>query len=82
MAKENKKGIYKGVIEQDEKGNFFCGEYLLDYKQTKENFAIGDEIYINSYINNPSDASYEAYPKKAKLFFPYKEIDPTVTFED
>lgn len=31
MAKE-KKAVYTGVIAQDEDGNYFCGEYLLDYK--------------------------------------------------
>ncbi|WP_130735794.1 hypothetical protein [Flavobacterium sp. J27] len=68
MSKE-KKGIYTGKIEQDEKGNFFCGTYLLDYKYTMTKFKIGDEITIKSVIENPSDISYEQYPKKSKDFF-------------
>jgi hypothetical protein len=68
MSKE-KKGVYTGKIEQDEKGNFFCGEYLLDYKYTVSKFKIGDEINIKSVIENPSDISYDKYPKKSSNFF-------------
>lgn len=68
MAKENK-GVYTGIIEQDEKGNFFCGEYLLDYKYTMSKFKIGDEINIKTVIENPSDISYNKYPKKSSNFF-------------
>ncbi len=68
MAKENK-GVYTGIIEQDEKGNFFCGEYLLDYKYTMSKFKIGDKINIKSVIENPSDISYNKYPKKSSNFF-------------
>ncbi|WP_445456652.1 hypothetical protein [Flavobacterium sp. HNIBRBA15423] len=68
MSKE-KKGVYTGKIEQDEKGNFFCGEYLLDYKYTVAKFKIGDEINIKSVIENPSDISYDKYPKKSRDFF-------------
>ncbi|KIX20785.1 hypothetical protein SY27_12945 [Flavobacterium sp. 316] len=68
MSKESK-GVYTGIIEQDEKGNFFCGEYLLDYKYTIAKFKIGDEINIKSIIENPSDINYAQYPKKSKDFF-------------
>ena len=68
MSKE-KKGVYTGKIEQDEKGNFFCGEYLLDYKYTMSKFKIGDEINIKTVIENPSDISYDKYPKKSNNFF-------------
>jgi hypothetical protein len=68
MSKE-KKGVYTGVIEKDEKGNYFCGEYLLDYKYTQANFKLGDVINIKSVIENPSDISYNQYPKKSKHFF-------------
>ncbi len=68
MSKE-KKGIYTGVIEKDEKGNYFCGEYLLDYKYTAANFKLGDVVNIKSVIENPSDISYNQYPKKSKNFF-------------
>ena len=40
MSKE--KGVYTGIIEQDADGNFFCGEYLLDYQYTVANFNLGD----------------------------------------
>lgn len=67
MTKE-KKAIYTGIIEKDEKGNYFCGEYLLDYKMVTANFNEGDKITINSIIENPSDISFGQYPKKSKDF--------------
>ncbi len=68
MSKE--KGVYTGIIEKDEYGNFFCGEYLLDYQYTiTAKFKLGDEINIKSVIENPSDKSYNQYPKKSRNFF-------------
>lgn len=61
------KGVYTGIMEQDENNNFFCGEYLLDYK-TAQKFTLGDWITIKSVIENPSDISYNQYPKKSKNF--------------
>lgn len=69
MTKESKKGVYTGIIEKDEDGNFFCGAYLLDYKHTVANFKIGDKINIKTIIENPSDISFKKYPKKSKVFF-------------
>jgi len=68
MSKD-KKGVYTGIIEKDEQGNFFCGEYLLDYQYTVASFIVGDEINIKSVIANPSDKSYNQYPKKSRNFF-------------
>lgn len=62
------KGIYTGIIEQDENNNYFCGAYLLDYKSVQSNFKLGDWITIKSVIENPSDISYDKYPKKSKNF--------------
>lgn len=64
----SQKGVYTGKIEQDENNNFFCGEYLLDYKMVQTKFAVGDLITIKSVIENPSDISYDKYPKKSKNF--------------
>ena len=50
MSKE-KKGVYTGIIEKDKDGNYFCGEYLLDYKYTEASFKIGDEINIKSVLS-------------------------------
>lgn len=69
MAKENQKGVYTGIIEKDENGNYFCGPYLLDYQQVEAGFKIGDEVNLKTVIENPSDKTYEKYPKKSKLFF-------------
>lgn len=62
------KGIYTGIIEKDQKGNFHCGEYLLDYHMVTERFQIGDKITLKSFITNPSDKSYQDYPKKSREF--------------
>ncbi len=62
------KGIYTGIIEKDANGNFFCGEFLLDYKTVAANFKAGDKITIKTIIENPSDISYKVYPKKSKNF--------------
>jgi len=62
------KGVYTGIIEKDENNNYFCGEYLLDYKLAHTNFSAGDLITIKSVIENPSDISYDKYPKKSKNF--------------
>lgn len=67
MSKE--KGVYTGIIEQDADGNFFCGEYLLDYQYTVASFKLGDEVNIKTVIVNPSDRSYNQYPKKSRNFF-------------
>jgi hypothetical protein len=62
------KGIYTGIIEKDENGNYFCGEFLLDYQMVLKGFVVGDEITIKSVIVNPSDKSYATYPKKSRNF--------------
>lgn len=67
MSKE--KGVYTGIIEKDADGNFFCGEYLLDYQYTAASFKLGDEVNLKTVIANPSDRSYNQYPKKSKNFF-------------
>jgi hypothetical protein len=62
------KGIYTGIIEKDENNNFFCGIYLLDYKMVQAKHTLGDMITIKSIIENPSDISFNKYPKKSKNF--------------
>lgn len=69
IMSKDKKGVYTGIIEKDAGGNYFCGEYLLDYQYTEKNFKVGDEINIKSVIVNPSDKSYNQYPKKSRNFF-------------
>jgi hypothetical protein len=68
MKSLEKKGLFTGIIEQDENGNFFCGEFMLDYKMVASNFKIGDKITIKTVIENPSDISFKIYPKKSKNF--------------
>ncbi|MBP8887930.1 MAG: hypothetical protein KBG61_11270, partial [Flavobacterium sp.] len=54
-------------MEKDENNNYFCGVYLLDYKMATK-YTVGDWITIKSIIENPSDISYNKYPKKSKNF--------------
>ncbi|PKB18885.1 hypothetical protein [Flavobacterium sp. 5] len=61
------KGVFTGIMEQDENKNYFCGEYLLDFKMAQRH-ELGDWITIKSIIENPSDISYNRYPKKSKNF--------------
>ena len=61
------KGVFTGIMEQDENKNYFCGAYLLDYKMAQK-FNLGDWITIKSVIENPSDISYDKYPKKSRNF--------------
>ena len=74
MSKD-KKGVYTGIIEKDADGNYLCGEYLLDYQYTEKNFKTGDEVNIKSVIVNPSEKSYNQYPKKSRNFFLANEKD-------
>lgn len=62
------KGIYTGIIEKDANGNYFCGEFLLDYQLVSKGFLLGDTITIKTTIVNPSDKSYNDYPKKSRNF--------------
>jgi len=72
VATKNKntmsKGIYTGIIEKDDNGNYFCGEYLLDFQMVLKGFNLGDKVTIKSFITNPSDKSYNTYPKKSRNF--------------
>ena len=61
------KGVYTGIMEKDENNNYFCGVYLLDYKMATK-YRVGGWITIKSIIENPSDISYNKYPKKSKNF--------------
>jgi hypothetical protein len=61
------RGLYRDN-GKDENNNFFCGAYLLDYKMAISNHTLGDYITIKTIIENPSDISYNKYPKKSKNF--------------
>jgi hypothetical protein len=62
------KGIYTGIIEKDAEGNYFSGEFLLDYQMVSKGFNLGDKITIKTVITNPSDKSYATYEKKSRNF--------------
>ncbi len=71
MSKD--KEIYTGIIEKDKDGNYYCGQYMLDYKTVEKYFNLGDKITIKSIIENPSDKSYDLYPKKSRNFVLFKK---------
>ena len=76
MARETKQGLYQGIVERDEKGNYFCGPYLLDYQLTEAQFKLGDKISIKKITGNNSGKSAADYPQKAvKFFLANQEID-------
>jgi hypothetical protein len=65
----NRKPIHIGNISRDEFNNYFCGEYLLDFRFTESSgLKEGDEIAIYSAIANPSDMSAGWYAMKTKDF--------------
>ncbi|MDD2494381.1 MAG: hypothetical protein PHE29_04235 [Tissierellia bacterium] len=53
--------IFEGKIEQDVKQNYFCGEYLLNYKDL-QNEDIGKCIKIFNYIKNTDFRNKDTYP--------------------
>jgi hypothetical protein len=57
-----------GKIEQDNKGNFHCNEFLLNYNYTLTNFKLGDTIQINEFEDNGNPKSNFHYPKYAIKF--------------
>lgn len=67
---KKQKGVFTGKIEQDDKGNYFCGPYLLDYQAVNAGkFAIGDLVNLKSVIANPSNGTAAQYPQKSREFF-------------
>ena len=40
------KGLYSGLIEKDANGNYFCGEYLLDYQMVSKDFKEGVQAFL------------------------------------
>lgn len=60
--------FYEGEIEQDDKGNYYCGEYLLGYKEVSGKYSVGDSIKITKVISNNKPQTRVYYPKFAKTF--------------
>jgi hypothetical protein len=59
------KRVYTGIMEKM-KTTICC--LSLDYKMAISNHTLGDYITIKTIIENPSDISYNKYPKKSKNF--------------
>lgn len=68
MAGETREGLYRGIIEQDAEGNYFCGPLLLDYKLAKYYFKLGDFISVKKVVSNTSAKSVAQYPQKGVKF--------------
>ena len=67
MSKE--KGVYTGIIEKDNDGNYFCGEYLLDYKEVEKsvNKLIGYEYSNDDWNNKGMLLMADSYTAKGDL---------------
>lgn len=65
---EKQINIFEGLIEQDEYGNYYCGDYLLNYRYTQENFNINDKIKIIQSDENTDIRNKRLYPFHAKRF--------------
>jgi|GEM_PF-469358 len=63
---EAKKNI--GIIEQDNQGNFYCNEFILNYNYTLNNYKIGDKIEIIESKNNEKSNTSFYYPRYATKF--------------
>jgi hypothetical protein len=61
-SEEKQKGVYTGIMEKM-KTTIFLWCLSLDYKMAISNHTLGDYITIKTIIENPSDISYNKYPK-------------------
>lgn len=59
---------YEGTIAQDTNKNYYCGEYLLDYRKVSSNYAIGDTIKITEIAENTNTRTKHLYPKYTNTF--------------
>lgn len=64
----NDSAIHTGLITQDVNGNFYCGEYQLNYKYTEQNFKVGDRITILDATENGNFRTKDTYPYFANKY--------------
>lgn len=62
-----------GIIQKDDKGNYYCNEYILNYNYTHSNFEIGDNIQIVDFQDNSNDKTSSQYPKFATKYKKYNK---------
>ena len=65
-AQDNR--LYEGIIQQDEKRNYYCGTFLLNYKLVDQNYTVGQKIKIVEVVENSSDRTKIYYPNYASKF--------------
>ncbi len=59
-------GIFEGIIEKDNKGNYHCEQIILTYKDiTANGYKIGDKIRILKTAINTNEKNKDFYPKFA-----------------
>ena len=54
--------IYEGLVDKDESGNYYCGEYLLNKSYVERNNKIGDKIKIIESSDNGQASLKGLYP--------------------
>jgi hypothetical protein len=52
-------------IYKDENGNYYCGEYQLNFKFIEQHFKTGDRIVILDASDNTNARTKDIYPKFA-----------------
>lgn len=60
--------FYEGTIMQDYNNNYYCGEYLLDFKWVESKHSVGEQIKITQVTENTVQKTKQYYPKFAKKF--------------
>jgi hypothetical protein len=63
---DNKAYLYEGILEQDARNNYFCGDYLLGFQAAKYH-KLGDTIRIIEEIENTTTTK-DLYKKFGKRF--------------
>jgi hypothetical protein len=59
---------YSGEIQQDNAGNYICGDYILNYQEAEQVHKLGQRIIIKSAGMNKSPRTKEKYPTRAFSF--------------
>lgn len=59
--KGDNEAVLDGIIEQDEKGNYYCGNSVFQYKKVHNKVEVGSKIKITKTIENTS-STISIYP--------------------
>ena len=60
--------IHEGVIQRDNKGNYFCGDFMLKYMEVHQVYEPGTRIMIKSVAPNYNSRTKDQYPQIVMSF--------------